>query len=152
MAAVIRLDRHLHRWHRGGGIIVLHRLLIVTHVRRAMGAAGFGKELIGRNGRLVIHQCDVARQSRVLGSALIMASAMDGLSGVAIMRLGQREIFARRRRRRDITVMSVADAGQVVRVLERSRTAVAGISMRSIVMIGCLGLRDQVLIGLRGIG
>lgn len=149
MMAVIRLDRHLHGRDVGcAGIVMLHRLRIVVDIRRAVGAAGFREELIRRDRLLMIdRRCDVACQLGVFGSTLIVAPAMEGLSGIALMGLGQREIFARRRRRRDTTVMFVADVGEAVRVFKRG----PGVGVRSIVMLGRMGLRDQILIGLRSI-
>jgi hypothetical protein len=98
MMAVIRLDWHLHGRDVGcSSIVMLHRLLVVVDLRRAMAATGFGEKLVRRDRLLMVDlQRDVARQLRVFGSTLTVVPAMDGLSGIALMGLGQREIFARR--------------------------------------------------------
>ncbi|GLR83495.1 hypothetical protein [Bradyrhizobium iriomotense] len=151
MVAVVRLDRRIHGWNVGrGGIVVLHRLQAVVGVRRSVGTAGFREKLVRRNGLLMIHlRRDLARQMSVLRRTLIMTAAMERLSGIALMGLSQREIFARRRRRGEVAVMFTGNVGDVVRVLERGRAA-DGVEVRAVV-VG-LRLRDQVVIGLRGIG
>ena len=121
MMAVVRLDRRLHRRDvGGGGIFVLHRLQTMADVSHPMGAAGIRQKLIGRNRLLMIdRRRDVARHLRVCECALIMAAAVDGLSGITVMGLSQRQIFTRRRRRRDVAVMiGGGSIGDVVRRLE----------------------------------
>ena len=98
MVTVVRLDRRLHGRNVGcGGIVVLQRLQTVVGVRRSVRAAGFREELIGRNGLLMIHlRRDLAHKLVVFRRTLIMTAAMERLSGIALVGLSQREIFARR--------------------------------------------------------
>lgn len=96
MVAVVRLDRRLHRRNVGrGGIVVLHRLQAVVGVGCSVSAAGFREKLVRRNRLLMIHlRRDLARQLGVFRRALIVAATMEGLFRIALMGLGQREIFA----------------------------------------------------------
>jgi hypothetical protein len=117
---MIRLDRRLHRRDVGcGGILVLDGLQPMIDVRRSVGAADLREKLIRRDRRLMIDlRRDATRHLGVFGCALFMARAMEELSGIALMRLSQREIFARRRQRRDVAMMFPGNTGEVLRMLE----------------------------------
>jgi hypothetical protein len=55
MVAMFRLDRHLHGRHVGrSGVLVLHRLQRVVHVRHSMVTAGLSEKLIGRDRLLMM--------------------------------------------------------------------------------------------------
>jgi hypothetical protein len=157
MVAVVGLDRHLYGLRVGrGGIVMLHRLQAVLRVRRSMStAAGFHEQLIRRNRMRVVlrHRAEVvASQLRIVDDAtLIMARGMGALAGIASVGLSQREIFVRRRRCSNIAMMSAGRiaSGYVLCMLECRCAAGAGIDVTGVVVIG---LRDEVLIGLCGIG
>ena len=149
MVALLR--RRLHGRDVGcGGIVVLHRLQTVVDIRRSMGAGGLCEKLIGRRRLLVVlRRRDVTRHLGVLGCTLIMATAMGCLPGIIGMGLSQREIFCRRRRRSNVVMISGnVNTVEVLRML----AARCGGSVRPIVVIGRLGLRDHVLIRLCRIG
>jgi hypothetical protein len=154
--AVVRLGRHIDGLHMGRSAVVVLRLHAVVRARRSMVvAAGLREKLVGRDRRLVtFRRRDVACHMRVIGNTLVMAAAMGWLSGIAIMRLSQREIFARRRRRRIRTVMvpGKITMGEIVHMLKRRRVACDIVSVSAIMVIGGLGVRNQILIGLRRIG
>jgi hypothetical protein len=148
---LLRLDRRLRGRDVGRGrIVVLHRLQPMVDIGRFMGAGGLCEKLIRRERLLmVLQRRHVARHLRVIGRTLIMATAMRCRSGIIGMGLSQREIFCRRRRRRNVVLFSGdVRTGEVLRML----AARSGGSVRPIVVIGRLGLRDQVLIRLCRIG
>jgi hypothetical protein len=117
---MIRLDRRLHRRDVGrGGILVLDGLQTMIDVRRSVGAAGLREKLIRRDRRLMIDlRRDATCHLGVFGCALFMASAMEELSGITLVRLSKREIFARRRQRREVAMMLPGNTGEVLRMLE----------------------------------
>lgn len=120
---VIRLDRHLHSRDVGcSGIVVWHRLLIVVGVRRSIGVAGFRKKLIGRDRLLVIDlRCNAAGQLGVFGSILIMAPAMDRLSGIEEQAEGSRrgpQSEGRTGRHRLVAIESAQSALSTPRAVE----------------------------------
>ena len=119
MVAMFRLDRHLHGRHVGrSGVLVLHRLQRVVHVRHSMVAAGLSEKLIGRDRLLMIDlRREVARDLRVVGRTLIVAAAVEGMSCITHMGLSQREIFACRRCVAAVMAGDIA-AGEVVHMLD----------------------------------
>lgn len=102
-----------------GGIIMLHRLKRMLHIRHSVGAPGLREQLIGCDRLLMVDlRRDVARDVRIVGGALIVSRAVKGMSGITLVRLSQREIFASRRDGSAMMVTGKLGSGEVLRMLE----------------------------------